>query len=396
MVKTVDLISFLKAPGWIFDVRSPGEYTQGRIPMAHNLPLFSNAERVQVGTTYKRVGRKQAVLQGMEYAAPKFSFFVEETERILSTKGPQARAAKIHCWRGGMRSASIAMFLEMAGIETMTLQGGYKTFRRWVLQFLHSPLRLHVLGGMTGCGKTAILHSLKAKGAQILDLEALAGHRGSSFGMLGLPPQPTNEQFENEIAITLSQLDLSKPIWIEDESRLIGTCKVPDSIFFAMRSSPLYIIERSLEERIANLQQIYWNLPPNELIASTKRLNKKLGSLRTKEIIRAIESNDLSSATLQLLEYYDASYQHQMLKHQGAVFTFTGRVSVKRDSSDEAAGDEGIAPAIAVETDTADACVAADGKLTVKGNTAHQRTQYFISTLLGSDDEWAATLINHS
>ena len=316
MPQTVDLISFLKAPGSVIDVRSPGEYTQGRVPLAHNLPLFSNAERAEVGTAYKRVGRKEAVLKGMEYAAPKFSFLVEETERILSIKGPQGKAAKIHCWRGGMRSNGIAMLLEMAGIETMILQGGYKAFRRWVLQFLQSPLKLRVLGGMTGCGKTAILHSLKAQGAQILDLEGLAGHRGSSFGMLGLPPQQTNEQFENEIAITLNHLDISKPIWIEDESRLIGTCKVPDSIFLAMGSSPLYIIERSLEERIANLQKIYWNLPQNELIAATKRLNKKLGSLRTKEILQAIESNDLSSATLQLLEYYDISYRHQIQKHQ--------------------------------------------------------------------------------
>lgn len=340
MVKTVDLISFLKSPGWIFDVRSPGEYSQGRIPSAHNLPLFSNLERAFVGTTYKKVGRKQAVLQGMEFAAPKFSFFVEEAERILSTKSPSGGAAKIHCWRGGMRSASIAMFLEMAGIATMTLQGGYKTFRRWVLQFLHSPLKLQVLGGMTGCGKTAILHSLKAQGAQILDLEGLAGHRGSSFGMLGLPPQPSNEQFENEIAMSLYQMDLSKPIWIEDESRLIGTCKVPDTIILAMKSSPLYIIERSLEERISNLKQIYWNIPPNELIAATKRLNKKLGSLRTKEIIMAIENDDLSSATLQLLEYYDVSYRHQMLKHQGA--------------------------------------------------------EYIVPNSHGSDDAWAATLMNHS
>lgn len=340
MVKTVDLISFLNIPGWIFDVRSPGEYTQGRIPSAHSLPLFSNQERANIGTTYKRVGRKQAVLDGMAFAAQKFPFFVEETEKILSTKSPSGGAAKIHCWRGGMRSAGLAMLLEMAGLDAVTLQGGYKTFRRWALDFIHSPLKLRVLGGMTGCGKTAILHSLKALGEQVLDLECLAGHRGSSFGMLGMPPQQSTEQFENEIAMSLFRMNLSKPIWIENESRLIGTCKVPDSIFIAMQSSPLYIIERPLEERIANLRQIYWNLPANELIAATKRLHKKLGSLRTKEIIMQIENNDLSSATIKLLDYYDVSYRHQMLKHP--------------------------------------------------------RTPYIVSNSNGSDDAWAATLMNYS
>lgn len=330
MLKSIDLISFLKAPGCIFDVRSPGEYTQGRVPGAFSLPLFSNLERMHVGTTYKQVGRKQAVIEGMSYAAPKFGFFVEEVERILAGKAPSG-AAKIHCWRGGMRSSSVAMLLEMTGIETMTLQGGYKTFRRWALDFLNSPFKLRIVGGMTGCGKTTILHSLKAQGEQILDLEELAVHRGSSFGMLGLPPQPSNEQFENEIAMALAKFDLCKPIWIEDESRQIGACKIPDPLYVGICTSPLYLIERPLEERLANLQHTYWNQPRQELIAATQRLHKKLGSVRTREIIMAIEKNDLHTATLQLLNYYDASYRHQMQKHPRLNYIFS-----KSNGSDDA------------------------------------------------------------
>lgn len=319
MTKFLELDTFLKIPGCILDVRSPGEFLQGRLPDAHNLPLFSNEERASVGTLYKQVGRKEAVILGMQFAAPKFAFFIEQIEKKLAAY-PLGALAKIHCWRGGMRSSSIAMLIEMAGIQSVTLQGGYKAYRRWVLQFLNQPLNLRVLGGMTGCGKTAILESLRQKGQQVLDLEKLACHRGSSFGMLGLSQQPSNEQFENDIAFTLSKFDLNKPIWIEDESRRIGTCKIPDSLYISMSSSPLYIIERPVEERLANIQHTYWTYGLDRLKKATERLCKKLGLERTKEIIFAIENNDFQTATLKILEYYDKSYLYGMQKHKRQSF----------------------------------------------------------------------------
>lgn len=315
MANSLELIEFLKTSGPIFDVRSPGEFAQGRLPAAHNLPLFTNDERSHVGTLYKQAGRKQAVLAGMSYAAPKFAFFVEEVEKAFSAF-PSRGIAKIHCWRGGMRSGSIAMLLEMAGIPTVTLIGGYRTFRRWVLEALKGPYQLRVLGGMTGSGKTAILHSLKEQGAQVLDLEGYANHRGSSFGMIGMPQQPSNEQFENELGHQLSLFDPIKPIWVEDESRMIGCCKIPDPIFSAMKSAPLYLLQRSTEQRLREIQKTYWSQDPKALIDSTTRLTKKLGAIRGKEAITAIENNDLESATLILLEYYDKSYLKELQRHK--------------------------------------------------------------------------------
>lgn len=317
MAKSLELTEFLKTSGPIFDVRSPGEFAQGRLPGACNLPLFTNEERAHIGTLYKQTGRKQAVIEGMRYAAPKFAYFVEEVERaLLATRCETQRTtegtAKIQCWRGGMRSGSVAMLLEMAGIPTVTLLGGYKTFRHWALEALKCPYQLRVLGGMTGSGKTAILHCLQEKGAQVLDLEGYANHRGSSFGMIGMPQQPSNEQFENELGYQLSLFDPAKPVWVEDESRLIGWCKVPDPLFLAMRSAPLYILERSTEQRLQEIQKTYWTQDVNALIDSTKRLVKKLGGARGKEAIAAIERNDLQAATLIILEYYDRSYQHEL------------------------------------------------------------------------------------
>lgn len=332
MSKSLELTEFLNSPGPIFDVRSPGEFTQGRLPGAYNLPLFTNEERAHIGTLYKRTGRKEAVIEGMRYASPKFASFVEQVERaLLATRCETQRTtdekAKIHCWRGGMRSGSVAMLLEMAGIPTVTLQGGYKTFRRWILEVLNRPYIFHVLGGMTGSGKTAILHCLQEKGAQVLDLERYANHRGSSFGMIGLLQQPSNEQFENELGYQLSQFDPTKPIWIEDESRMIGCCKVPDPLFLAMRLTPLFVIERPIEQRLQEIQKTYWAQNTQALIDSTKRLLKKLGGVRGKEAIAAIERNDLQEATLIILEYYDRSYHHefQRTKRQQIVLDKTER-----------------------------------------------------------------------
>ncbi|MBA3237588.1 MAG: tRNA 2-selenouridine(34) synthase MnmH [Parachlamydiaceae bacterium] len=315
MAKSLELSEFQKISGPIFDVRSPGEFAQGQLPGAYNLPLFTNEERSQIGSLYKQIGRKQAVLEGMRYAAPKFAHFVEEVEKALQDFSPEGKA-KIHCWRGGMRSGSVAMLLEMAGMPTVTLKGGYKAFRHWALESLKQPYQLRILGGMTGSGKTAILHFMKAQGTQVLDLEGFAKHRGSSFGMIGMPQQPSNEQFENELGFQLSLFDPKRPIWIEDESRLIGWCKVPDPLFLAMRTAPLYILERSTKHRLEEIQKTYWDQDPNALIKSTNRLIKKLGSVRGKEAVAAIEKKDMETATLIILEYYDRSYLHELRRHK--------------------------------------------------------------------------------
>lgn len=310
-VETLEPEAFFNAPGALIDVRSPGEYAQGHFPGAFNLPLFSNDERALVGTTYKQDGHVPAVQQGLELVGPKLGSFAKEGH-ALAERG----CLKLYCWRGGMRSASMAWLMKTAGLQAVCLKGGYKAFRSWVLTERQPMHGLRVIGGLTGCGKTRMLQSLKKRGAQVLDLEALASHRGSSYGSLGISQQPTNEQFENMIAWEGRLFDWAKPVWVEDESRLIGSCKVPDALFAAMRKAPLYIIEKPTEERLDCLVNDYSACAPALLIECTQRLAKKLGSARTNEIISLIASGELRQGMRLMLDYYDSAYQHALSRRE--------------------------------------------------------------------------------
>lgn len=307
MIECMPIDLFLQTPGQYFDVRSPAEFLQGHLLGARSLPLLNDSERAAVGTTYKRIGQQQAVIQGLAFVAPKLTALVQNAISELQAM----ECAKVYCWRGGLRSSSVAMLLRAANIKTVTLQGGYKAFRRWVLAVLQQTFECKILGGLTGSGKTAVLQRLKSQGAQILDLENLACHRGSVFGACD-SPQPTVEQFENAIALQLATFDKSRPVWLEDESRMIGRCKIPDKIFAGMKMAPLYIIERPLEERLSRLEKDYWQLSPAALIAATQRLHKKLGSARTRAICADISAGNFKPATLELIKYYDQAYQKEM------------------------------------------------------------------------------------
>jgi len=302
---------FIHSSGTIFDVRSPGEFNNGHIPGAINLPLFSNDERAIIGTLYKQQGQKAAISLGLQIAGPKLSDFVSQAQSHLSEK----TLAKIHCWRGGMRSGAMSWLLSFAGFPTATLRGGYKSFRNWALSSFKIPYQFFILGGMTGSGKTAILRALKSIGEQTLDLEAIANHSGSSFGVIGKCGfQPTQEQFENEIAGQLSKMHVSRPIWIEDESRLIGCCSIPPALFDQMRNAPLFIIDVPMQERVERLLNEYGNADPKLLIEATSRLSKRLGGLRTKEIIEAIQRGYLQEAMEIILQYYDSAYSHTLTR----------------------------------------------------------------------------------
>lgn len=307
----VNVEAFLDTEGVLLDVRSPAEFAQGSLPEAFNLPLFSNEERAQIGTLYKQQGRDIAVLEGLRLVGPRLSQMVETASQLVGRK-----LAKVYCWRGGMRSGAVAWLLETAGIKTATLRGGYKSFRRVVCTPFSIP-SLRVLGGLTGCGKSEILRALAELGEQVLDLEQLASHRGSAYGALGLAPQPTNEHFENLLASQLRRFDLSRPIWVEDESRLIGRCKVPDTLFVSMRAAPLWIVERSPEERVAHLLSIYGNSSPHLLREATLRLSKRLGGERVKAVLSAIDRDDPAVAVRVLLDYYDRTYSFSLKGRTG-------------------------------------------------------------------------------
>jgi tRNA 2-selenouridine synthase len=311
MVRSVEVQTFLQAPGLILDVRSPGEYEDGHIPGAVSFPLFSNEERAQVGTCYKRQGREAAVELGLEFVGPKLAGFVKTVKRIAHGSASKT-PLRVHCWRGGMRSGAMALLLETAGFPVITLTGGYKTFRHWVRETCAMPKPIITLGGMTGSGKTAILHELAQLGEPILDLEALAHHRGSSYGALGLQPQPTNEQFENDVATAWAALPGDRPIWIEAESRRIGLCRVPPELFQQMMAAPVLQVVRSRQERVAILVEEYSGASLDDLVAATERLRKKLGGLRTQEAIAHIRAQRPAETCQIILDYYDKTYQYDL------------------------------------------------------------------------------------
>src|SRR6185437_8096301 len=201
----------------VVDVRAPAEFAHGHIPGAVNIALFSDEQRARVGTTYKREGKEAAILLGFDLTGPKWAEFIRQALLIA----PQKKLA-LHCWRGGMRSSAMAWAFDLYGFDVSLLQGGYKNYRRWTARQWERPYTLNVIGGNTGSGKTKILGQLKVLGGQTIDLEDLAQHQGSTYGSLNRLIQPTQEQFENDLATTLAGLDSTRPIWIEDESLNIG------------------------------------------------------------------------------------------------------------------------------------------------------------------------------
>lgn len=294
----------------IVDVRSPAEFLQGHLPNAVNIPLFTNEERAIVGTCYKKEGKDKAVKLGLEFVGPKLANFVVEAEHIAPNK-----EIIIHCWRGGMRSGSFAWLLQTAGFkQVLTIELGYKAYRKYVLATLERPLKYNVIGGFTGSHKTTILQMLGESGEQVIDLEQLANHKGSAFGSMGQEKQPTQEQFENNLAMKILNCDENKPVWIEDESRHIGSVGFNNSFFDLKTNAPLFLLELSLEERIDNLVKDYACFPKEEIKESLCKIEKKLGGQHLKTALEALERNDFKKLTSILLVYYDKFYAYSLDK----------------------------------------------------------------------------------
>ncbi|MEY4937392.1 MAG: hypothetical protein RIS64_3751 [Bacteroidota bacterium] len=288
----------------ILDVRTPAEYAQGHLPNAISFPLFTDEERVQVGTLYKQVSANHAFLKGLEFVGTKLANFVRQAQKIA----PQKRVS-VHCWRGGKRSSSMGWLLETAGFDVVTIVGGYKAYRTLVAQSFESkPLKIMILGGKTGCGKTLILKQLREAGEQIIDLEGLAHHKGSAFGWIGELPQPTVEQFENNLFDVFRQLDPNRRVWVENESRTIGSAVIPAGFWAQMRGATLVHLEVPNEARIKHLVAIYTQTNVAELILSFEKIQKKLGQEALKSAIEALNQGDFETATRVALKYYDKIY----------------------------------------------------------------------------------------
>ena len=306
MLRVLAVQDWLTSDLPIIDVRSPGEFTRGHIPGARNLALFSDEERAVVGTIYKQQGRDPAVLEGLRIVGPKLPSIVEDARQVA----PDGRI-RVHCWRGGERSGSVAWLLDKAGFhEVLTLKLGYKGFRAHVQSALASPPPLKVLGGYTGTGKTGTLKVLAALGEQTLDLEALARHKGSAFGALGEDPQPTTEQFENSLWHAIRRCDGSRPIWVEDESMMIGRVCIPQGFFVGMRTATLYFADMSIDERADRLVIEYGRFPTARLAEAVMRIGKRLGPQHCKAALAALDAGDLKRVALITLHYYDKSYRY--------------------------------------------------------------------------------------
>ncbi len=310
---------FRSTKGPIIDIRSENEFAQGHWPGSKNLPLLRNEERELVGITYKEKGRDLAIKLGLKLITPKLPEIkkaLEEIDQIHTKYNHKTNIIKIYCWRGGLRSKAFVWYANLLGFKTIQLRNGYKAYRKWALDQFKKEWSLIVIGGRTGTGKTDLLQTLNKLNINIIDLEELAKHRGSSFGSIGLAKQPSTEQFENLIAESLNKFKKNsfKQIWIEDENPNLGKCRVPVDLYKKMQTAPLIEIVRTENERVTRLIELYGKLPKKYLKEATIRINKRLGSERTKLAVKAIEEEKWREACLTMLHYYDKCYDFQLKK----------------------------------------------------------------------------------
>ncbi len=328
----------------LMDTRAPAEFSRGAFPTAHSLPLMTDDERAQVGTCYKRRGQAAAIelghrLVGGQLRAERLARWCE-----FARAHP---AGYLYCWRGGLRSATVQQWLAEAGVDYPRVAGGYKAMRRFLLEELDRSLaraRLVLVGGRTGSGKTRVIAALERS----VDLEALARHRGSAFGQLP-EPQPSQIDFENALSIALLKLLAAGagPVYVEDESRLIGCICLPEALRERMKQAPLVVVEQSLEERIdvviedyiVNLGQRFAAAFGAEgatrhaakLRDDLARIERRLGSERFHTVSglmnEAFHVQALSGSTaghrawvgILLAQYYDPMYEYQLSRRGGEI-----------------------------------------------------------------------------
>ncbi len=309
----VDIVKFIEMATRlpVIDVRTPAEFEHAHIPGAVNMPLFTNEERSVIGTLYLKKGSDEALSRGLDMIRPKMKDFADAGYRIAGDG-----EALMHCWRGGMRSRSMAWLMNTVGIKTYTLIGGYKQFRRYTAEVFAKPLNIVVIGGSTGSGKTYVLHELKLLGKQVIDLEGLASHKGSVFGSVGMPVQGSNEQFENNLFAEIIKLNPDLPVFIEDESLSIGNVFVPRPFYSQMSDARFIHLKVSFENRLLRLIDEYTAGSEDLLIAGVKRLEKRLGLEQAAKAELMIRNGDIKSAAALVLNYYDKVYARSMTMHK--------------------------------------------------------------------------------
>ena len=295
----------------VVDVRSQGEFIEGHIRGAINIPILNNEERVAVGTDYKQKGQQEAIKTGFRLVGPRLFNIINEAQLVANEQ-----EILVHCWRGGMRSSNFCQLVGMAGIKSHQLEGGYKAYRHLALESFKKPLQIILLTGCTGSGKSEILRALKANGEQILDLEDLANHKGSAFGGLLMPQQPSTEQFQNQLFEEIRQLDLSKRIWVEDESIAIGKIFLPHDFWVRMSNSPLVQMDVNKDIRIQRLVSEYGPADRDEFLTIMGKVVTKLGGQHYNAAKEKLLQGDMSSTIDILLTYYDKAYLNSIAKRK--------------------------------------------------------------------------------
>lgn len=298
----------------IVDVRSPGEFAKGAVAGALNVPLFSSDERAEIGTLYKLLGKQEAIGKGLDVLGGRLREFVHAFEPYREGR------LLVYCARGGMRSSAVVGLLGALGYDVQQLPGGYKAFRNYALSTFEQrlPPHLRVIHGRTGVGKTLLLQRLD----NALDLEALAQHRSSLFGWVNLEPR-TQQWFESELLTALGRLNPARPVWLEGESRKIGTVLMPDSLRKAMQAAPCVLVTAPLEVRIERIVAEYAREDPatiEQLVQALNSLRAFFGRERTDALAAQIRAGDYEPVVEVLLrEYYDPRYDHAMRGYRFAM-----------------------------------------------------------------------------
>ena len=296
----------------LVDVRTPAEFAEATIPGAVNVPIFSNEERVEVGTLYKQQGKAIARKRGIELVAPKIPQMIEQVEELRrGHKGPVV----VFCWRGGMRSLAMTSFMNLAGIHARQLIGGHKAFRSYVCAYFEQQQwpPIYVLRGLTGVGKTQVLHRLAEQGFPVVDLEWLANHRGSAFGALGLEPQPGQKMFEALLWQRLQQLESAEYLLTEGESLHIGRLLVPKRFHQAMQVETSLWLQASLEFRTKIILDDYPAIDNlrEQFEKPICALKERLGKEVVAQLLELLHSGQWQRLVYELMvHYYDPLYMH--------------------------------------------------------------------------------------
>jgi tRNA 2-selenouridine synthase len=301
----------------IIDVRTPAEFAEDHVPGAINCPVLSDEERVTVGTLYKQVSPFEARKVGAALVAKNIARHLETRFR----DHPKSWRPMVYCWRGGQRSGAMSIILAQVGWAAHKLEGGYKTYRRDVLEQLDAlPQRLifRVICGPTGSGKSRLLAALAETGHQVLDLEGLAQHRGSVLGRLPQQAQPAQKGFESALLQAMKGFDPARPVYVEAESNKIGSITLPAALVAAMHASDCLLLETPTGVRVAGLQEDYRHYidNPEALIAQLQVLHQFHGSMRLEHWSELIRAGDFAALVGELLaQHYDPSYFRALSKH---------------------------------------------------------------------------------